>query len=101
MNIKSNFVKRNGWFFGFSSIEEVLRWFSPYDLFVMGYFDGLLVEYDIDSKNVWKGGNQCVFFKKRVKIIRHYNLQKLTNVKDFGDWLDIEEFNYIKSKEII
>jgi hypothetical protein len=90
-NIPKNFIKREGWYFGFHTEHQITRFFSPYDLFLMGYFGGNVITFDINEKHVWKGDNQCVFFKKHGTIIETKNCAEYSYIKDFGKWADMEE----------
>ena len=86
------FVKRSGWIFGFAYEHDIMRYFSPYDLFIMSKFGGVVVKYDVPEKSVWKGHNQCVFFKEHSKVISKESTAEYTYVKDFGDWIDMEDY---------
>jgi hypothetical protein len=90
-NIPKVFLKREGWYFGFYTEHQIVRYFSPHDLFVMGEFGGVIVTYEVDDKHVWKGDHQCVFFKRRAVIVDSKNCREYSYIKEYGDWIDYED----------
>lgn len=90
-NIPKSFMKRKGWYFGFHKEHQITRYFSPYDLFLMGYFGGKVFIFEINEKHVWKGDNQCVFFKEYGTIVETKSCSDYSYIKDFGEWTDMEE----------
>jgi len=92
-DIPKSFIKRPGWYFGFVGEHQLVRWFSPHDLFLMGCFGGKVVEYEVDERNVWKGNNQCVFYKHSAVIVDSKPTMAYTYIKEQGDFIDQPEFN--------
>jgi len=91
--IPKSFIKRQGWYFGFTSEHQLVRWFSPHDLFLMSFFGGKVVEYEVDERNVWKGNNQCVFYKDSAVMVDSKSTMAYTYIKEQGDFIDQQEFN--------
>lgn len=91
--IPKSFIKRDGWIFGFIAEHQMVRWFSPYDLYMMSWFGGKVVEYEVDERNVWKGKNQCVFFSDSAVLVDKKPTMYYTYIKEHGDFIDMDGFN--------
>lgn len=75
------FLKRQGWFFGFTREHDLVRWFSPHDLFVMAQHGAVAVQYEVAEQHVWKGTSQCVFFKEYAEEVARESVGKYTYVE--------------------
>lgn len=100
-NIPKSFLKREGWYFAFHTKDQITRYFTEYDLYLMGQLGGVVVTLEVDDHNVWKGNNQCVFYKARSKVIKKERCSVYSSIDTLSDWVDYEELeeSYIDLKE--
>jgi len=92
--IAKQFINKHpDWLFGFRDEKQLKRWFSPYDLYLMGLFGGCVVRYEVPDHNVCVGGRQLVFHEGSASKLDSRSLHELTWVNRLSEWwLDFEDY---------
>lgn len=57
-------------FFGFKTIEQLNSWFTPADLVMGSYLNGVIAIYEVNEELIIFGLNQVAFYKDKAKLIK-------------------------------